>query len=483
MERRALGFLAIILIGLMAIVATAGLDDLPSSLRNASDSASALLTQDRSTFDENRSQVERAMSERPVLFQAEAAAWKSRLDEDRAKLDAAAQKLAAAQQLAKANRRVDGYYIESDLGESSQLRQNALRDSSEVRSEVDRWLAAERELPARIQAMRASNESLQAVNPDVLSGPVANAMVDWPAKREDLQARLDSIKQLKIHGQAIWESSAKLRSSAEAKSLADSDVSALLSQADELDTTARQASANLTATNALASQLYVAWDKLLLDIDHGRDPREKVRIVRTRFPDATLAHGETTSEDRWESLDSLNWRDAEDNTGMVIEQKPAGKYDSESERSVQPPAYAHIAPPGQANSYGSWSGGVWHWLPEYLILSQLLHASRLPITTSDYESYQNARRSGEIFTGRDRGVYVPRRPMGSGSGDRASSIPSNSPSGGWSKERPQSSSSQGYSGSRYRSQGTFSGSQYRSRGTFGSSGGARSYARSRGGRR
>jgi hypothetical protein len=70
----------------------------------------------------------------------------------------------------------------------------------------------------------------------------------------------------------------------------------------------------LAAINALAGQLYVSWDKLLLDVDRGRDPREEVRIVRTKFPDSTLAHGETTSEERWEPMDS---RDAADNTGMV----------------------------------------------------------------------------------------------------------------------------------------------------------------------
>ena len=483
MERRALGILAIILIGLMTIVATAGLDNLPPSLRKASDSASALLDKDRSAFEENRSQIERAMNERPALFQAEAAEWTSRLDQDRAQFDAAAAKLVAAQTMAKANRRVDAYYVESNLGESNSLRQNALRDSARLRSEAERWLASERELPARIQAMRASNESLQAVNVDTLSGPVAKAMVDWPAKRDDLQSRLDRVKQLKVHGQEIWDSSAKLRSSAEANNLADSDVSALLSQADELDTTAREAKEGLAATNALAGQLYVSWDKLLLDTDGGRDPQEKVRIVRTRFPDATLTHGETASEERWEALDSSRVRDGEDNTGMVIEQKPAGKYDSESERSVQPPAYAHIAPPGQANSYGSWSGGVWHWLPEYLLLSQLLHASRVPVTTPDYEAYQDARRRGEIFNRRNDGVYVPRRSTGGGSGYRAPPISSGPSSGGWSKERPPSPGSQGYSGSKYRSQGTFSGSQYRSRGSFGSSRGTRPYTRSRGGRR
>ena len=39
---------------------------------------------------------------------------------------------------------------------------------------------------------------------------------------------------------------------------------------------------------------------------------------------------------------------------MAIEHKPAGKYDTESERVAQPAGFAYMAPPGQSNQYGHW---------------------------------------------------------------------------------------------------------------------------------
>lgn len=468
MERRALGVLAIILIGLMAIVATAGLDNLPPALKKSVDAASHQLAGDRATYDKARTQIERAISEEPLLLQKQAGAWRERLDRDKGQLDAAATKLAALQQLAKANRRTDDYNVERGLREFNSLREEALHDASGIETEAERRMTAKRSLPARIQAMRTSYESLENIGAGEAAAPIRKAIADWPAKRDDLQTRLNSLSDLKEQGQKLWDSSAELRAAAEGKRLADADIDTLLNDADQVDALARQATDNLASTAVLANQLYVGWDKLLLDVETGRDARQKVRIVSTRSPDATLAHGQTTSEERWEPLDSTR----EDHTGMVIERKPAGKYDSEAERTVQPPAYAYIAPPGQANAYGSWSGGVWHWLPEYLLLSQLLHASRGPIYVPDYDAYRDARSRGEIFYGRHNEYYSERR---------APTPPASS--GGWYTERPR-----GFSGSQYQSRGSFSGSPYRSRGTFGSSGfgssgAARSYARSRGGRR
>ena len=482
MERRALGVLAIILIGLMAIVATAGLDNLPASLKKSVDAANGLLLKDKRAFEEDWHEVERYLSDEPALFQAEAASWRSRLDHDRGQLDAAAAKLISVQQLAKANRRTDDYYVERGLNEFNFLRQDALRDATGVRSEAERRLASKRALPARLQAMRASDDALQRIDAEDSIQSVRKAMGDWPAKREDLQTRLDRLKNLKDQGQKIWESSAGLRSAAEANRLADSDLDALLSQADQLDAVVHQARESLAEDNALASQLYTSFDKLLLDVEHGGAPRQKVRIVRTRFPDATLAHGQTTSEERWETLDTFRARDSDESSGVVIERKSAGEYDSEAERSVQPPAYAYIAPPGQANAYGSWSGGVWHWLPEYLFLSQLLHASRRTITAPDFDAYQHARSRGEVFYGRNREYSGPRPSGGSSAPGFGRLTPFEPPAS-------RTLSPGGYASSRYRSRGTFSGSQYRSRGTFGSSGfgasggAARSYSRSRGGRR
>jgi hypothetical protein len=480
MTRRALGVIAIMLIGLMAIVATAGLDNLPRSLKKSVDSSSGLLQRDIQTLQEDQSQVDHALTAEPVLFQREALPWRSRLGHDRSQLDAAAAKLASIEKLAKADRRTDRDNVKRGLAEFNLLREDALRDASGIRSETERWVASKHALPARVQAMHASYDALLAVDADNALAQVRKALTDWPAKRDDLQKRLDGLQELKNSGQTIWDSSAELRSLAEASTLADwGSVGTLLSQATQLDALAGQAKESMAAVNALAAQLYVSWDKLLLDVDQGRDARQKIRIVRTRYPDATLQHGETTSEEHWEPLSAFAAREAGYNTGMVIERKPAGEYDSEAQRTVQPPAYAYIAPPGESNRYGSWSGGIWHWLPEYLILSQLLHASRGPVSEPDYESYQNARRRGEVFYGRNLDFDFTRqssekRPGYSYSRPPPFSAPS---SGGWYRERaPSSDGEQGYAGSRYQSRGTFSGSRYQSRGTYRSSGGMRSFS-------
>jgi hypothetical protein len=471
MQRRALGVLAIILIALMAIVATAGLDKLPPALKKSVETASQRFADDRTSIDKARTQLEHAISEEPLLLGKQAGPWRARLEQDRAKLDQAADKLASLQQLAKANRRSDDYNVEHGLRDFNDLRQAAIQDAAAVEAEANRRVAAKRALPARVEAMRASYESLQNADTGTAAAPIRKAIADWPAKRDDLQTRLNGVNDLKSQAQKVWEASAQLRSEAEQKKLADADIDTLLDQADQMDSLSKQANDTLTTTAGLANQLYVGWDKLLLEVEHGGDAREKVRIVSTKFADSTLAHGATTSEERWEPLDTFSSR-ADEHTGMVIERKPAGKYDSEAEHQVQPPAYAYIAPPGQSNAYGSWSGGVWHWLPEYLLLSHLLNSQRSTVYVPDYDAYRYSRDRGEIFYGRNREYYNPPR----------ASAPQPSSSNGWYKERPR-----GYSGSQYQSRGSFSGSQYRSRGSFGSSpyssGASRSYARPRGGRR
>jgi hypothetical protein len=472
MERRALGVLALILIGLMALVATAGLDGLPHSLKKSVEAESGVVSHDQEALQQDRTRIEAAIREDPALFAKESDAWRARLDQDNAKFANARAKLASVQQLAKANRRGDEASVEAGLNEVGTLLGDALRDASAVDAEAQRRLAFKKALPQRLEAMRSSYEALESVATDSNEASIRKAMGDWPAKSRDLQTRLDALSDLEKQGQRVWDSSAQLRDSAAKNNLADSDIETLSSDADQLVSFSQQARDALAADNALAGQLYVNWDKLLVEVDRGREPREKVRIVRTRFPDSTLTHGQTTSEERWEPLAASLARRSEDPDGMVIERKPAGKYDSEADDTIQPPAYAYIAPPGQSNAYGYWGGGIWHWLPEYLLLSQLLHAGREPIYLPDYDAYRYAHSRGETYYGRNREYAPPERPSGNG--------PS---SNGWYSERPRSSSPGGFSSSPYRSRGTFSSSPYRSRGTFGSSGfgsgGSRSYSRGR----
>ena len=488
MDRRSLGALAVILILLMVIVASAGLDNLPRQLHQSVTAATAHLPADRTALDQNRAFIERAVHDEPVLFQTKAALWHARLDQDRSRLDASAANLASLQQLAKTNRRTDSAKVEKSLAEFDSLRKGAVSDASQVHDEAQRWLDDKHALPKRLDAMRASYDALNTFDIDAATATVHKAMTDWPDKRADLESRVDGLKKLQSDGREVWESSAKLRSAAEENQLAGPDYASLFSAADRLDSLAHQLPDSVGPLNALAGQLYVSWNKQLADLDE-EDLREKLRIVRTRFPDATLTGGQTTTEEKWQPVDRAQFRDARREVGMTIEHKPAGKYDSEAEHSVQPPAFAYIAPPGQSNAYGGWTSGVWHWLPEYLILSQLLHASRGPVLLNDYEAYRSARSRGEIFYGRNdefRPRWSPRGGLGSVL-SRSAPRPSpsvSSPSTGWYKERPKPSfGDRAFGGSQYESHGAFSGSRYQSRGSFG----MRSYSRGgsfgRGGRR
>jgi hypothetical protein len=357
--------------------------------------------------------------------------------------------------------------------------------SEQIRQDAERWLEYKRDLPARLAQMRSDYETLQAWDVAAATPAAQQAMTDWPAKRDDLQQRIDRLVEAKKVGEAAWESTARERAAAEAQN--STDYAALFAAGDQLQSSIKQASEGAATVNALAQQLYVDRNKLLLELDG--EARQKVRVVETRFSGASLKDGKTNEQERWEDIDAAQFRQVANHVGMVIERKPAGKYDSEAERTAQAPAYAYVAPPGRANQYGSWSNGVWQWLPQYLILSQLLRGSQYPpITAGDYRDYAGARRRGDVWYGRDnRYSRSSGRTWSSGGSAARRTLEYLSRSArnsrGWYQERspgetPRASRSGGFSGSRYQSRGTFSGSRYQSRGGFGSRSYSRGFGRS-----
>jgi hypothetical protein len=280
------------------------------------------------------------------------------------------------------------------------------------------------------------------------------------------------VAEMKAQAQKVWEGSSAARAQATTANSDSIDYPALFSSADQLKQLARQTREGADAINQLAGQLYVNWDKLLLEVE---EDKQKVRIVRTRFPDATLQNGQPSQEEKWEPVQRALAADAERNVGMVIARKAAGKYDSEAESALQAPGYAYVAPAGQSNAYGSWNNGVWSWLPQYLLMSQMLRGSTYPpITMGDYGSYDRSRRTG--------GVYYGGTPRTSGRGMRGvlDRERSSSSGGGFWRERDSSTarSGGGYRGSQYQNRGSYSGSRYQSRP---SGGGFRSYSRGMGG--
>lgn len=373
----------------MGLIATAGLDDLPRNLRSTVAVAPASLSGDRAAFEKNRQAVERALQSDPDLFQNEAKSLRDRLEQDRIRLDNAAAALTVAQQSAKPNRRSDAEKVERALREFDTLRHEPVADSDSVKTRVE----------------KAIYNKQHPFDQEAAIAPVRKAMVDWPEKKSDLNARLDAVND-------------------------------------------PESAANL---DALAAQLYISWDKLLLSVDRDR---EKIRLVET-------VNGTTTNVERTESRSFGVGRESE---GLVIEHKPAGKYDSESERIPQPAGYAYIAPPGQSNHYGHWADGVWHWLPAYFLMSQMLHASRTApqVSTRDYHSwYEHSPRTVPPPVMRGQAPRMPEAP-------RAWRSPgSQQSSSGWWKERPKPSwGERSFDSSKYKSRGSFGGSKYQSRGTF-----------------
>jgi hypothetical protein len=482
MNRRALGALAIVVIILMGIVATAGLDGLPRDVRRAIETAATRIGNERAQVEQSREFVSQALRTEPVLFRTKADLYRQRLDAGAGCLSNAQSEIASLQQLLEQNRRADADQARASL---SKLDSMHCSDAPvAIRAEAERWINYKRELPDRVQSMQASYDALSAFDVAAATAVASKAMWDWPDKRADLENRTNQLTVLKEQGEQAWQSSAELRAAAGSNELDNFDYAAFFQSADRIDQVSRELKESATAVNALAGQLYTAWDKLLLEVDEDHTPPAKVRVVRTAFKDPSLKGGETTSEEQWENMAVLGAKKPEDTVGMVFERKAAGKYDSEAERIVQPPAYARVAPPGQANAYGSWQNGVWHWLPQYLILSQLLNTSRGPISTGDYYAYDQARRRGQVFYGRNNEFRWGHRPRSTGGGllGRAKDWAKSSGSGtDFYKERSRKTwgGSGGFSGSKYRSRGTFSGSRFQSRGSFGS----RSFSRGFGGGR
>lgn len=495
MSKRSLGATAIILIALMGLIAVAGLDNLPKRVHASAQSAVTELAADRTRFERERGAIVQALTSDPALFASQAPEFRNRLDAAAARLAEAESHALKLKGLEQADRRQDADAAESEVRQLNTARSAALAEAQAIRKQTEQWIGYKQHMPELLAQMEQRHTAIAAFDVDAAASAAKKAETDWPAKKADLEARLSALTGLKQSAEKTWEGSAQARAKAEAKDWAAVDYGGLIAAADRLAALQSELRSGADSANALASQLYVNWDKLLLEVNKDREREQKVRIVRTKYPDATLQNGQVSQEERWENIAANRAKDLERNVGMVIERKPAGKYDTESEKVAQEPGYAYIAPPGQANQYGSWNNGVWNWLPQYLILSQLLRGpSYPPVRMDDYYGYDRARRMGGTWYGHSRspgssvGGALRRALEGFGGGR------SSGPSVDSGSSRPRETwkwggGSGGFGGSRYQSRGSYGGSRYESRrpsGGFGSRGytrgfGGRSFGR--GGRR
>ncbi len=459
MSRSGLKFLAVVLSLSIVAVLFARLDNLPRSLRKQVDGERAALVGARSQVQSARDEVNRDLQSEAVLFHSipSTRQWPDRFTKSDGLLQSAARDMDELVRLEKQDRRKDRQRVESLLSEERGARANAVAEASGVHTEAAHWIDLKQHLPETLQEMERDHGVIHDYDFASVSAAVQKAETDWPEKKADLDARLAADRDLVSESDRLWESTAGARRQAASGNPANLDYGTLLGAADRLKSSAAELPAKAGELQSLSGQLYTSWDKLLVDMETrgigtSKEYDQKIRTVKTRVADAAAKGGETSSEDRWGPVPRPTYEAMEKDLGMAIEHKPAGKYDSESERMAQPAGFAYMAPPGQgSNQYGYWEHrdgrDFWVFYGQYALMRDLLfnHDYR-PLDRGEWDGYRNSRSRGQTYYGNDSGGQ--KYGTGSAATQQRYSGSSYAQSGGFRDSRFASKSGS-YGGSQY----------------------------------
>jgi len=388
-----------------AALVLASCSGLPRTLRSQIASERQNLQQAQKQLAQALDTVKGDLAHSPDLFRNAATPqkWTGQLDSARATLDRANNDL-------KDIDRVTAQRAEQLLDETRRLRQSALRDAESAEADANNWLDFEKNQPHYLAVMQREYDHAQGVDLTPVSTVVQKAEQDWPAKKSALDERFAALKRSEDDAQMQWTSTAAARQDSMAGKATGAEVATLIQANDALARDEDNVTHGADALRAACGQLYDSWDRILADLEVAHRGNElvyseKVNTVRTHYTDVAAKKTEVSSQNQWVDVSAPQYRAVENDLGMVIAHKDAGQFDSEAQTTAQPPGFAYIAPPGVgSNQYGYWThqGGqsVWTWLPQYLILRELLwgHSYR-PIYVNEYYGYQTALRGGRTWYG------------------------------------------------------------------------------------
>ncbi len=421
MSKSSLRVTAVLLTAGIIGVLFAGFDNLPREVRSQIAAERSAYTAAQSQLKGAQDQISRDAAKEAALFAAlpSAREYPERLARAGNTLASAGRDLESLAGLEKANRREDRARALTLLAHEKQVRTAAIADAENVRKDAAHWVELKQHLPQEVQDMERDYKAIHAVDLAGAAAAVQKASADWPQKRGDLETRLASAKTLVAHSDEVWQSSTEARRAAAANDLAKVDFGVLFSAADALKTSAAALPPQNEQIKTISAQLYQSWDKILADMEvrgvgTAREYDQKIRTIRTTVADATGKPGASASEEKWVDVSKAQYDAGEKNLGMTVEHKPAGKFDTESERVVQPAGFAYMAPPGQSNQYGHWdhSGGhdFWVFYGQYALMRDLLfnHSYYRPFERYEYEDYRNYRQRNQTYYGRDTATAAPK---------------------------------------------------------------------------
>jgi len=415
MSRSNLKFLALVLSILIVVVIAAGFDNLPRDLHKQIDAERGQLASAQTAVRADRDEVGREVQSESALFSGipSSREYPDRFEKANTLLASAGRDMDELSRLEKQNRRQDRQQVETLLAQERTERANAAAEASGVREDASHWVDLKQHLPVALSEMERDYRTVHDFDLVGLTATARKAAVDWPEKKADLDARLAAESDLAAQSERAWQSSAEARRQAASANYAGLDFGVLFGAADQLKTAAADLPAKAAEVKALSAQLYYSWDKLLVDMERrgsgSKEYQQKIRTVRTQLADASAKTGATSSDENWVPVSPSTYDAMRNDLGMAVEHKPAGKYDSESDRVAQPAGFAYMAPLAQgSNQYGHWehSGGrdFWVFYGEYALMRDLLfnHNYR-PIERGDWEGYRGSQTRGQTYYGNEGG--------------------------------------------------------------------------------
>jgi hypothetical protein len=408
-----------IVVALAFIVACAG--GLPRSLRrdigyehDKLENAERQVARSQQSVNDDVSRDAELFSNTPAVGQ-----WKAKLDAARSKLKSAEDADRQLADLVRRNRADTRDTAEHLLTNVRNLRDSAVNDAQSVEAAAAKWVNFKKDLASNLAAMQRELDGIRAVDLGSISSEVEKAEHDWPAKKDALDTRFTALRAIPEDADKEWDATAAARQDAANGKIAGAELATLIEADDKLSADSAAVQHDSAQLRSLCGQLYYSWDKILTDLDVERDGRdrlyrERIKTVRTHFIDVAAHKTETTNDEAWVDVSEPAYRSVEDDLGMAIAHKDAGQFDSEAQTTPQPAGFAYIAPESQgSNQYGYWthssSGTFWTFLPEYLILREVLwnHDYR-PVMVEDYRGYRTAQNLGRSYYGRVSPASPPR---------------------------------------------------------------------------
>ena len=442
------------LVGLFALLFVG----LPAQVKADIVSEQHRLETSKRNIEQQRSTVARAVTSDPELFHAPGfdAEWAQQYKQSEALLTQAAGVAAKLDQLSRQNKRSTMTEVDRLLREERQLRSRAEDQTTPVYDAYGKRIAFKRNFPDALQSIESSANKLAGADYAALSQKVEKAENDWPAKRTDLGERLNALVTSQKKA-TEWQRTAKTLEAKPGDKLTAADYAQALDIQDQLGRAPGPEDAD--HLSQLSTQVYTEWDKILEDLDRREEAyRAKVKQVVTTVP-APQQDGDTTSTEAWQSLSPGEWQAWSKNVGMTLAHKDYGKYDSEANKTPEPPGFAYMASPEQGrNQYGYWEqrdgGSFWTWLPQYLILRNLLSPRYYqPIPSTDWSRYQQAQRAGTSYYGQDFNTGKPKYGSSGTFTQKSYADSRYVQSGGFAGSKYASGSSGSYAGSRFGSNG------------------------------